>query len=101
VNAEPGLGTSQPKLAHTLTKGRDRATEARDLCAASNAKKSKTRLKQVGRALIQYVHRLAGLPARKKLDDTLRRSFRDEGSAIGPDVGTLRKDLHCPADAGS
>ena len=101
MNAESRLGAFQAKLAHTLTKGRDRATEARDLCAASNAKKSKTRLKQVGRALIHYVHRLAGLPARKKLDDTLRREFLDAGSAIEPDVGMLRKDLQCPADTGS
>ena len=101
MNAEPALGAFQPKLAHTLTKGRDRATEARDLCAASNATKSRARLKQVGRALIQYVHRLAGLPARKKLDDTLRREVLDAGNAIAADVGTLRKDLHCPADAGS
>jgi hypothetical protein len=99
VNAEPGLRDFQPKLAHTLTKGHDRAVEARDLCAASNAKKAKVRSKQVERAVIQYAHRLAGLPARKKLDDVLRRAFLDAGNAIKPDVGTLRKNLHCPADA--
>jgi hypothetical protein len=101
VNAESRLGAFGPKLAHTLTKGRDRATDARTLCAAGNAKKPKTRLKQVGRALIQYVHRLAGLPARKKLDDGLRRELLGAGKSIEPDVGTLRKNLHCPADAGS
>lgn len=100
VNAESRLGTFQPKLAHTLMTGHGRAIEARDFCAASKAKKSKGRLQQVGRALIQYVHRLAGLPARKKLDDALRREFLDAGTAIEPHVGTLRQDLHCPADAG-
>lgn len=99
VSGESGLHAFQPKLAHTLGKGRDRASEARDFCAASNAKKSKARLKQVGRALIQYVHRLAGLSAQKKLDDMLRRDFLDAGKAIEPDVGTLRKNLRCPADA--
>ena len=101
VNAESRLGAFQSKLAHTLTKGRDRATAARDLCRASNAKKSKNRLRQVGRALIQYVHRLAGLPARKKLDDALRNDFLGAGKAIQPDAGTLRTNLRCPADAGS
>ena len=100
MNTESRLGTFQPKLAHTLMTGHGRAIEARDFCAASKAKKSKGRLQQVGRALIQYVHRLAGLPARKKLDDALRRELLDAGTAIEPHVGTLRQNLHCPADAG-
>src|SRR5262249_9742627 len=43
----------QPKLTHTLKQGRDRATQASDLCAA-NTKRAKARLKQVERAVIKY-----------------------------------------------
>jgi hypothetical protein len=48
--SEHGLGGFQPKLAHTLKQGSDRATEASDLCAA-NTKRAKARLKQVERAV--------------------------------------------------
>ena len=53
---------------------------------------------QVGRALIQYVQRLAGLPARHKLDDTLRQEFLDEGRAIEPDVGTISNVVNFGTD---
>ena len=99
MNAEPGLGAFQAKLAHTVTKGHARAVEGRELCAASNAKKSKTRLKQVERAVIQYVHRLSGLPARKKLDETLRQAFLAPAEPLRADTKTLRKSAHCPGDA--
>ena len=101
VNAEPGLGAFQAKLAHTLAKGDDRAVEGRDLCAASNAKKATARLKQVERAVIQYAHRLSGLPARKKLDETLRQAFLAPAERLRADTRTLRKDLHCPGEASS
>ncbi len=50
------------------------------------------------KALTQYVHRLKGLAARKKLDATLRATFVAAGEAIVPDVVALRGRLACPAD---
>jgi len=71
VQSEHGLGGFQSKLAHTLKQGRDRATEASDLCAA-NTKRTKARLKQVERAVTKYAHRLSSTAARRKIDDGLR-----------------------------
>jgi hypothetical protein len=98
VNAESRLGNFQVKLAHTLMIADERATDARDLCAASNAKKSKKRLAQAKQTLGQYVHRLGSKPARK-LDDTLRRTFLGRAQFIVPDVDMLRKSVQCPVDA--
>lgn len=98
VNAEPGLGKLQSALAHTLTIANARAGDARDLCAASNAKKSKKRLAQTKHTLGQYVHRLGSKPAHK-LDDTLRRTFIGRAQAIEPDVQSLHGTVRCPADA--
>jgi uncharacterized repeat protein (TIGR03803 family) len=99
VNAESGLGAFQPKLVQNLDKAIARTDDARGLCGDGNAKKAKKRLQQVKKALTQYVHRLNGLPARKKLDAALRQSFVAAGEAITPDVGSLRSSLACPADA--
>src|SRR5262249_10367186 len=67
---------------------------------AAGRKKAKSRLGQVKRALIQYVHRLGANSARRKLDPTLRQTFMAAGVALTPDVTTLRKQLVCPvADA--
>ena len=98
MNAESRLGNFQVKLAHTLMIADERATDARDLCAASNAKKSKKRLAQAKQTLGQYVHRLGSKPARK-LDDTLRRTFLGRAQFIVPDVDMLRKSVQCPVDA--
>jgi hypothetical protein len=98
VNAEPELAKLQLALVHTLTIAESRATDARDLCAASNAKKSKKRLAQTKHTLGQYVHRLGSKPAHK-LDDTLRRTFIGRAQAIEPDVQSLHGALRCPADA--
>jgi hypothetical protein len=96
VNAERDLGSFQPKLAHTLTKGHDRAVEAREMCAASDPSKARTRLKRVERAVTQYAHRLGGLAARQKLEDGLRTRMLAPAEVLKNDVKTLRKTLRCP-----
>ena len=102
VSGEPGLGSLAPKLEHTLDKAITRLDDANSHCtSAAGTKKAKSRVGQVKRALIQYVHRLGALSARKKLDPTLRQTFMAAGAAITPDVTTLRAQLVCPvADAG-
>ena len=102
VSGEPGLGSLAPKLEHTLDKAITRLDDAKSHCtSAKGTKKAKSRVGQVKRALIQYVHRLGALSARKKLDPTLRETFMAAGAAIMPDVTTLRAQLVCPiADAG-
>jgi hypothetical protein len=99
VNGETGLGDFGPKLAHTLGKGLARAEEAATRCAETDFKKARKRLQQVKKALTQYAHRLRGLPARRKLDPTLRADFLAAGVAIAADVTTLRGQLACPEDA--
>lgn len=102
VSGEPGLGSSAPKLEHTLDKAVARLDDAKSHCtSAAGTKKAKSRVGQVKRALIQYVPRLGANSARKKLDPTLRQTFMAAGAAITPDVTTLRAQLVCPvADAG-
>src|SRR5262249_48808219 len=91
VSSEPGLGAYAPKLEQNLDKALARLDDAKSHCAsAAGTKKAKSRLGQVKKALTQYVHRLSGLAARKKLDPTLRQSFIDTGATITPDVATLR-----------
>ena len=53
-------------------------------------------LQEAGKAVSQYVHRLAGLRARKKLDGTLRTDFMQAGQAIEPDLGSLRAHVQGP-----
>jgi hypothetical protein len=99
VDAQTGLGTFRSKLLKNLDKALARTDDAHGLCGASNAKKAKSRLAQLKKALTQYAHRLKGLAARKKLDATLRATFVAAGDAIVPDVTALRAGLDCPADA--
>jgi hypothetical protein len=99
VHSESGLGSFQSKLAKSLGTARSRTADAQSLCDANGkncAKKAKKRLQEAGKAVTQYVHRLAGLPARKKLDGTLRTDFLQAGQAIAPDLRTLRGHLQCP-----
>ncbi len=99
VQGESGLGNFQSKLANSLGTARSRTADAQTLCAANaknDAKKAKKRLQQGGKAALQYVHRLAGLAARKKLDGTLRTDLLHAGQAIAPDLQSLRAHLQCP-----
>lgn len=99
MNAESALGAFRPKLAANLERALGRLDDARGRCADDDLKKTRKRLQQTRTALGQYVHRLGGRAARKKLDETLRLSFRDRGEAIASDVQTLRGALACPAGA--
>jgi hypothetical protein len=101
VNASPGLGAFGSKSAATLQKGLDLAKEARDFCTHSDPKHAKQRLKQVKRTVIQYAHRLSGLPARKKIDATLRATVLAPAKPLEADIGTLRSRVSCPADGAS
>ena len=90
-----------PKLAHTLDKALGSTQDAQTLCAASNVKKAKTRLKKVNTALTQYTHRLKGLPAKKKLDPDVRTTYLAAAPPIVQDLATLKSNLACPGDAGA
>jgi hypothetical protein len=98
VQSESGLGSFQSKLANSLGTARSRTEDAQSLCdaGAKNAKKTKKNLQEAGKAVTQYVHRLAGLRARKKLDGTLRTDFMQAGKAIQPDLSSLRAHVQCP-----
>ena len=93
------LGELRRKLDQPLGKAIDRTTAALQLCGGPDAKRAKTRLKQVGRQLIQYSHRLRGLKARNTAREDVREPLASEGDAIKIDAGTLRRALSCPADA--
>jgi hypothetical protein len=96
VDGEDGLGAFQSKLAHSVATARSRTADAQSVCGTGNAKKTKKRLQQAAKALTQYAHRLAGLPARKKLDAAIRAEFLQAGQAIVPDLKTLRTQVACP-----
>jgi hypothetical protein len=98
VNAATGLGAFQPKLAKSVGTARARAADGLTTCNGSgNLKRTRKRLQQAAKALAQYAHRLAGLPARKKLDPALRTDLLNAGRAIIPDVRTLRSQVQCPS----
>jgi hypothetical protein len=97
--AATALGDLRPKLDQPLDKAIDRTDLGQDLCASSDAKKARNRLKQVRRQLIQYSHRLRGLKARKTAPESVREPLASEGDAISADAKTFRAALACPADA--
>ncbi len=99
VNAENGLAAFQPKLVKSLGAAIARLEDARIRCGESNLKKAKKRIQQAGKADKQYVHRLSGLAARKKIEDALRQDFLMAGEALSPDVTALRAQVACPAGA--
>jgi len=102
IRVEGTLGAYQSKLGKNVDKALARTDEARDLCAKNgknDAKKARSRLAQVKKALTQYAHTLKGQAARKKLDGDLRTTFLADGETIVPDVTALRAGLACPADA--
>jgi hypothetical protein len=99
VNGASGLGTYQAKLAKNVTKARSRATDGGTLCGQSNLKKTKKRLLQAAKAMSQFVHRLNGNNAKRKLDATLRQTFVEEGTQVQNDLKTFRATVACPQDA--
>jgi hypothetical protein len=67
-------------LAHTLDKAVTRLDDAKaDCTSAAGMRKAKSRVGQVKRALIQYVHRLGANSARKKLDPAAPANFQGRG----------------------
>jgi hypothetical protein len=100
VNAKPGLGTFGPKLAQNLGKAKDEEEAGARFCAASDLEHTRQQLKEASRALIDYVHRLNGHAARKKLPG-LRQAFVAAGEPIEVDLKSLKRAVSCPADAPS
>jgi hypothetical protein len=96
---EPQLGSFAAKLSHNVQAAKTRKLGAEDACRASSLKKTKKHLQQATRAFTQYVHRLNGLAARKKLDPTVRQTFLDDGTSIQQALAALRNAVHCPDDA--
>jgi hypothetical protein len=101
VNAEDQLGEFQSKLAATLTAGHDVATQANDFCGSSDSKHAKQRLKQAGKRVMQYAHRLSSHRATKKLDPNVRTDFLAPATPLENDIKSLRGKLQCPAGAAS
>ncbi len=99
VNGASGLGTYQAKLAANVIKARSRATDGGTLCRQSNVKKTKKRLQQAEKAMNQFVHRLNGSAAKRKLDPMLRPTFVAAGTQLENDVKTFRGTVACPQDA--
>jgi len=101
VNAEDQLGEFQSKLAATLTAGHDVATQANDFCGSSDSKHAKQRLKQAGKRVMQYAHRLNSHRATKKLDPNVRTDFLAPATPLENDIKSLRGTLQCPDGAAS
>jgi hypothetical protein len=99
VQVEHGLGSLRPKLATLLANGLSRATQARDVCAAGDTAKTKTRLRQAERTLTLYASRLNGGTARRKVDEALRSALVAPARALRADTKTLRTRVECPHDA--
>jgi hypothetical protein len=97
--AEPLLASFASKLTQSVQTGKARKVDAESTCRASNLKKTKKQLQQAAKAFTQYVHRLNGLRARKKLNPNLRQSFLADGTGIQQALGTLRNAVRCPDDA--
>jgi hypothetical protein len=93
------LGAVQANVLKTLEKAKSRTDEARSTCAANDAKKPKARLKQVGKQLTQYSHRLRSLSSRKKIPEAVREPLAKTADGIKSDVKALRGKLRCPDDA--
>jgi cysteine-rich repeat protein len=100
VTAEPGLGVFRAKLVQNLSKARDAEEGGDSACTASDLKRTRQRLKQTIRDLIEYAHHLKTLRARKKLPGTLRADLLAEGNPIMSDVKSLKRAVRCPADGG-
>ncbi len=96
VSGESALGSFADKLAKSIDAARTRAAEARTLCGGGDLKKTRKHLQQAAKALSQYVHRLSGRPARKKLQEAIRTDFLQAVQAIAGDVAALRAQVACP-----
>jgi len=96
---QPALGALTDKLLETLGKAIERTADARDTCAASDAKKAKTRLKQVAKALSQYSHRLRGRSAKKHVDPSILNALASAADLIQGDAKQLKIAVHCPQDS--
>jgi len=97
IDTTPGLGAFVPKLTQNVGDARDDVEAGVQFCAASDLKRTRQRLKQAGREMIAYVHRLNGHAARKKLPG-LRHEFVAAGEPIKADLGNLKRAVNCPAD---
>jgi len=96
---QPALGALTDNLLETLGKAVERTADARDTCAASDAKKAKTRLKQVAKALSQYSHRLRGRSAKKHVDPSILNALASAADLIQGDAKQLKIAVHCPQDS--
>src|SRR5262249_26474115 len=99
IAGEPLLGTFAAKLTHSIETAKGKKLNAEDACRASNVKKTKKQLQLAARGFAQYLHRLKGRAARKKLDATIRQSFIDDGTRIQQALGVLPNSIRCPDDA--
>jgi hypothetical protein len=96
VQGEPALGAFASKLADALGKATGRKQDAERLCADADAKHAGKRLRQAGQKMAQYVHRLRGQPARKKIPAEVRDPLVAAGQGLQTDLRTLRLGLACP-----
>jgi hypothetical protein len=100
VDGESDLGTFGPKLVRALSRARSDVDAASGMCASSQLKSARRRLKTAVRDMVQYTHRLKSLAARKKLPAALRNALLAAGDPIERDLGILKSRLQCPSEAG-
>ena len=100
VTAESDLGVFRTKLVENLSKAKDAEEAGDSACTTSDLKRTRQRLKQTIRDLIEYAHHLQTLRARKKLPGALRADLLAEGAPITSDAKSLKRTVQCPADSG-
>ena len=98
VAAAPDLGSFQDKLRRQLESAKQRKEQAEDACGEPNARRTNTRLKQAIRKMIQVMHTLRSLRAKKSLPDALRAELLEAADGVRADLRTLRRAVHCPDD---
>ena len=99
VTTESDLGASGPKLVQNLSRAKNAEEAGGSACAASDLKRTRQRLKETIRDMIEYAHHLQTLRARKKLPGALRTDLLAAGTPITDAAKTLQRTVQCPADA--
>lgn len=87
------------QLADTLERATGRVLDAHALCRVSDRRHAAVRLFQARLTVGQFVHRLTGEPADRKLPSDLRDALVAAGEALRTDLRVLRRGLACPEDA--
>ena len=97
VEGEGQLGSIQAKLVNALQVANARRQTAETECTSGNTKRARKRLRQTGKKLAQFSHRLRSNSTRKKIPEDAREPLALGGDAIRTDAKTLQRTLACSA----